>query len=96
MTKYKVGKLDQRVHLMPGDRFNLTFTESGYANDRYYHNEQLLHSEEITESKEYFAYAVLRTPVGIGMILGTTFEALSAWLEETWPGGLCDPDEAIL
>jgi hypothetical protein len=96
MTKYKVGKLDQHVYLMPGDRFNLTFTESGDVNGKPFHNERLLHSEEITEDKTYFAYAVLRTPVGIGLILGETFEVLSAWLEETWPGGLCDPDEAIL
>jgi len=98
MTKYKIGKLNHAVALCPGDKFNLTFTEKGGQDPdgSFYFNEKLLHSEEITEAKDYNCYAVLKTPVGIGILMGSNIVQLTAWLVETFPGGLCAPDEAIL
>jgi hypothetical protein len=82
---------------MIGDKFHFNFTEKWKSSDNVTHsNSRLLHSEVITEEKEYSCYVVLRTPVGIGMIMGTNLNEVKAWLEETWPGGQCTDDEAIL
>jgi len=93
MIKFKVKSLDRTISCLPGDTLNLTYTEVNYLGGK---NEQLLHSEAITEIGDYCCFAVLKLPVGMGLILGKDVEELRAFLNETWPGCECDPEEGIL
>jgi hypothetical protein len=86
MTKYKIGRLDYEVSLLPGDRFNLTYTDLGGTD--------LLHTECITKKMACTHYAVLSTPFSMGMIIGT--DELEAFMEESFPGCGVGENDPIL
>lgn len=63
ITRYKTGKLDHAVNMLPGDQLNLTISENGGTKQRV--------SEEIKISKVVTHWVMFYVPgVGIGGIFG--------------------------
>ncbi len=89
-TRYKIGKLNHAVYLGPGDQFRLTYTQKGLRDDK----RTILHTEDITRNMTCTHYAVLSTPFGVGMMIGT-YE-LENFMEESFPGCGIGEDEPIL